>query len=110
MKSHILILLLTGLFFVPNIGNTEINNRVALMSVFEGCVEDEDPDISVGAQFDYCGCFIKEISLGMDFDELMVIGLDMLDAGEDEQKQEKILTSNRKINSYVIKCANRLYE
>ncbi len=109
MKSYVLILSLTGLFFVPNMGNTDINNRAALLQVFEGCVEDEDPDIPVGAMFDYCGCFIKEISIGMDFDELMVIGQDMLDAGEDEEKQEKILTSNRKINSYVLKCSERLY-
>ena len=87
----------------------EINNKKALMGVFEGCVEEEVPDISVGAQFDYCGCFIKEISLGMNLEEVMTLGLDM-SVEEDEKKQQNILISNRKIKKYIVKCAGKLYE
>tara|TARA_B100000886_G_C20400188_1_gene482197 strand:+ start:813 stop:971 length:159 start_codon:yes stop_codon:yes gene_type:complete len=48
------------------------------------------PDVSVRAQFDYCGCFIKEISLGMDLEEVMTLGLDIMSVEEDN----KISTKN----------------
>ena len=80
------------------------------MDVFEGCVEEEVTDLPLGAQFEYCGCYVKEISLGMDLEELMSFGLDMLSAGEDEEKREKIMLSNEKITKYVVNCASKLYE
>ena len=42
------------------------------MNVFQGCVDEScHHSVSAGAQFDYCGCFIKKVSQGMDFEELM---------------------------------------
>ena len=96
-------------FFIKN-SFAEINNKKALMDVFEGCVEEEVPDVSVGAQFNYCGCFIKEISLGMDLEEVMTLGLDIMSVEEDKKLQQKILISNRKIKKYIVKCASKLYE
>ena len=111
MKTYVPILLLTVLFLFPNQGSAEINSRKALMDVFEGCVEEEvSTDLPLGAQFEYCGCYVKEISLGMDLEEVMLFGLDMLSAGEDEEKQEKVILSNEKITKYVVKCASKLYE
>ena len=80
------------------------------MHVFEGCVEEELADVPSGAQFEYCGCFVKEISLGMNLEEVLSLGLDMLGAGEDEKQQEKILISNEKMKKYVVKCASKIYE
>tara|TARA_B100000989_G_C19410288_1_gene414045 strand:- start:36 stop:368 length:333 start_codon:yes stop_codon:yes gene_type:complete len=110
MKTYVPILLLTVLFLFPNQGSAEINSKKALMDVFEGCVEEEVTDLPLGAQFEYCGCYVKEISLGMDLEELMSFGLDMLSAGEDEEKREKIMLSNEKITKYVVNCASKLYE
>ena len=104
---------LSFLFFLllsVNGSNAEINSKKALMDVFEGCVEEDVPDVSVGAQFDYCGCFIREISLGMDLEEVMTLGLDMMSAGENKKIKEKILISNKKIKNYIVKCASKLYQ
>ena len=56
------------------------------------------------------GCFIKEISLGMDLEEVMTLGLDMMHAGENKKIQQNILISNQKIKKYIVKCASKLYE
>ncbi len=80
------------------------------MNVFHGCVDEELLDLSAGAQFDYCGCFIKVVSQGMDFEELMTLGIDVMSAGENKKKQEKIIISNQKIKKFLVKCASKLYE
>ena len=110
MKFHIpLFLLFVFLCFVKN-SFAEINSKKALMDVFEGCIEEEVPDVSVGSQFNYCGCFINEISLGMNLEEVMTLGLDIMSVGDDEKLQEKMLISNQKIKKYIVKCASKLYE
>tara|TARA_Y100000991_G_C21926170_1_gene328754 strand:+ start:753 stop:1085 length:333 start_codon:yes stop_codon:yes gene_type:complete len=110
MKNSVLIFLLFVLIYSTHQGHAEIKNKKALMNVFQGCVNEELPDVSAGAQFNYCGCFIKEVSQGMDFEELMTLGIDVMSAGENKQKQEKILISNQKIKKYIVKCASKLYE
>lgn len=110
MKNSIQFCLLFFIIFFTHQGFTEINNKKALMDVFEGCVNEDLPNVSAGAQFDYCGCFIKEVSLGMEFEELMTLGMDVMGAGENEKKAEQIFISNEKIKKYVVKCASRFYE
>ena len=109
MKYYLLLFLFVLIFSIKNVV-AEINSKKALMDVFEGCVEEEVADVSAGAQFDYCGCFIKEISLGMDLEEVMTLGLDMMRAGENKKIQQNILISNQKIKKYIVKCASKLYE
>ena len=46
----------------------------------------------------------------MYFEELMTLGIDVMSAGENKKKQEKILISNQKIKKYIVKCASKLYE
>ena len=59
------------------------------MNIFQGCVDEQLPDVSAGAQFVYCGCFIKEVSQGMDFEEFITLGIGVMSAGENKKKQEK---------------------
>ena len=110
MKNNVSIFSLFVLFFFTHQGYAEIKNKKALINVFQGFVDEELPDESAGTQFDYCGCFIKEISQGMDFEELMTLGIDVMSARENKKKQEKILISNQKIKNYIVKCASKLYE
>ena len=46
----------------------------------------------------------------MDFEELMTLGIDVMSAGENKKKQEKILISNPKIKKHIVKCSSKLYE
>ena len=110
MKKSIQFFLLFFIIFFTHQSFAEIKNKKALMEVFEGCVIEELPNVSVGAQFDYCGCFIKEVSRGMEFEELMTLSMDVMSAGENEKKREQILISNQKIKKYIVKCASKLYE
>ena len=87
----------------------EISSKAALKKVFDGCVQEEDPDIQIGNQYEYCACFIKKISLGMDLEELMVLGMDVLSA-ENEEQGERIVISNQKVKKYITKCAIKLYQ
>ena len=110
MKKSIQLFLLFFITFFTHQGFAEIKNKKALMEVFEGCVIEELPNVSAGAQFDYCGCFIKEVSRGMEFEELMILSMDVMSAGENEKKREQILISNQKIKKFIVKCASKLYE
>jgi hypothetical protein len=110
MKYSIPLFLLFGLIFSINDGIAEINNKKVLMGFFEGCMEEELPDIPVGAQFDYCGCFTKEISQGMNFEELVALGIDAISVGENEKKRVQLVLSNQKMKKYIVNCASKLYE
>ena len=110
MKSYVSLLLLTVLFFSPNEGRAEINNAKILGEVFEGCVKEEMADVPLGAQFEYCGCMVNGVSLTMNIEEILSLGLDIMSAGEDEKKQEKIALSNEKMKKYIVKCISKLYE
>ena len=110
MKIYAPLLLLNVLFFFPNQASAEINSKKALMEIYEGCIEEDVAGVPLGAQFEYCGCYVKEISLGMDLDEMLMFGADVLSAGEDEEALEKLIFSNEKIKKYVVKCATKLYE
>ncbi len=45
--------------------------------------------IKLSAQKHNCGCFIKGVSQGMDFEQLVKLGLDVMSAGVNKKKQEK---------------------
>ena len=109
MKLEKLVLFFFVMIFFSLQAKAEINSKKALMEVFEGCVEEESEGVSVGAQFEYCACVTKQISIGMDLEEVMLLGLDMM-AAKNEKEEERILISNQKVKKYVSKCAVRLYE
>ena len=110
MKNSIHFFLFFFIIFFTHHVFAEINNKKALMEVFRGCVKEDLPNVSAGAQFDYCGCLIKKISRGMEFEELMTLGMDVMSAREDKKKREKIVISNQKTKKYIAKCASKLYE
>ncbi len=78
------------------------------MEFFEGCALEETEDFSSGAQFEYCGCLVNEISLGMDIEELMSLSLDISSA--DEKEQERLIFTNKKFKKYIVKCVSKFYQ
>ncbi len=87
----------------------DIKNREALMEIFVGCIEEGNQDVQIGDQFEYCACFTKEVSLGMDLKDVVLLGLDIMEA-KNEKEEEQILISNQKVKSYITQCAIKLYE
>ena len=70
---------------------------------------EQNDGISAGAQFDYCGCIIHQVSSKMDLEEAILLGLDV--AGATNQKEEQqIILSNQKMKRIVGKCVVKLYE
>ena len=108
MKSNFIFILAFSLFHIPSVGLAEIKNKQLLMDAFQGCIREETPPgIKVGAHFEYCACFIKKTSLGMDAEEMTLLGTQIVDAKSDEEK-DRIVESSKKLNDYIKKCVVKL--
>ena len=57
MKNTLLIIIISLIFAVE--GRAEISSKKALKNLFDGCINEEVKDFSLGAQFEYCACFTK---------------------------------------------------
>ena len=108
MKSKIFTFFFIITMFFSFSVKAEINNIEVLLEFFNTCAREGDNE-KLGAQIEYCACATKKVSIGMDFEELMLLGLDMMDA-EDERDEQRILLSSQKLRKYVAACASKLYE
>lgn len=90
------------LFFLIQISSqvkSEMTERQIFTELFNGCVKDGDPNMTLGVQFEYCACIISNMSSGLTYDELMVYV-----EGLEEAK------INRKIDKFTKKCVEKVYQ
>ena len=97
----------------------QIESKVLLNSILEGCVEEEDADFSaifsVGDQIEFCGCYVNIIAKTMDAKELVKLGLDIMSEGdglneEITDAQFDILFNNEKILDGLLSCMVKVLE
>lgn len=91
----------------------EIKSKPVLEGIFEGCTSEytevEQDFISFGAHLEYCGCLTHKISTDMDLPEVMLLGIDMMSA-EDEDSEMKIMLANQKVVDFVTQCMVKVFE
>ena len=90
------------LFFLIQISfqvKSDMTERQIFTELFNGCVKDGDPNMTLGVQFEYCACIISNMSTGLTYDELMVFV-----EGSEEAKL------NRKIGKFTKKCIEKVYQ
>ena len=95
----------------------EIKSKLALEEIFMGCMEDtdavSDEDIKIGTWFEYCGCTVNKISQTMDLEEVMRLGVDLMqieDSSDYDYELSMLVLANEKMEDAVIKCAKSIYE
>ena len=111
MKKTILSIILFFFTFLSlDSAYSEITSKELLNQIFVGCVEEDTEDtFSAGQQFKYCGCAVEKISKQMEVEEVMYLGLDMLKA-ENEDERDKIIFSNDKFSTIIVQCVSDLFE
>ena len=78
---------------------SDMTERQIFTELFNGCVKDGDPNMTLGVQFEFCACTISKMSTGLSYDELMVFV-----EGREEAK------INRKIDKFTEKCVEKVYQ
>ena len=78
---------------------SDMTERQIFTELFNGCVKDGDPNMTLGVQFEYCACIMSNMSTGLTYDELMVF--------VEGREQAKI---NRKIGKFTKKCIEKVYQ
>ena len=78
---------------------SQVSDREIFTELFVGCVQEGDPNMTLGVQFEYCACIMSNMSTGLTYDELIVFV-----EGKEEAK------INRKINKFTKKCIEKVYQ
>ena len=99
MKHKLFFVILFFLIQISSQVKSEITERQIFTELFNGCVKDGDPNMTLGVQFEYCACIMSNMSTGLTYDELMVFV-----EGREEVK------INRKIGKFTKKCIEKVYQ
>ena len=99
MKYKLFLVILFFLIQIFSQVNSDMTKRQIFTELFNGCVKDGDPNMTLGVQFEYCACIMSNMSTGLTYDELMVF--------VEGREQEKI---NRKIGKFTKKCIEKVYQ
>ena len=78
---------------------SDMTERQIFTELFNGCIKDGDPNMTLGVQFEFCACTISKMSTELSYDELMVFV-----EGREEAK------INRKIGKFTKKCIEKVYQ
>ena len=84
----------------------EITSRPMLQEMFNGCIAEATDDVPLGNFYDYCGCATANIAKNMTLEEVMRIGIDVIEGGE--QKEVEIMLTNKKMKDAFLECVPRL--
>lgn len=101
------------LFLMSGTVRAEIKSKPVLESIFEGCtseyIEGQQDFFSFGAHLEYCGCLTHKISNDMKLEEVMLLGIDMMTA-KDEDEEMNIMLANQKVVDLVTQCTVKVFE
>ena len=98
MKHKLIFVIVFFLFHISSQVKSDMTERQIFTELFNGCVKDGDPNMTLGVQFEYCACIISNMSTELIYDELMVFL-----EGTEEVK------INRKIDKITKKCVEKVY-
>jgi hypothetical protein len=101
-------LLLALLIFQFPYAQSKIEDKETIMTIFDSCMSEQTSAISTGKMLEYCACYSNNISEGMDITEIMLLGMDLIAAGNDKAKAAQIALANEKIKKYLQECLTRL--
>ena len=99
MKNKLFFVIVFFLFQISSQVKSDMTERQIFTELFNGCVKDGDPNMTLGAQFEYCACIISNMSTGLTYDELIFF----VEGGEAS-------TINKKINKFAEKCIEQVYQ
>ena len=75
-----------------------MTERQIFIELFNICVKDGDPNITLGMQFEYCACIVSNMPKRLTFDELMIF----VEGREDKKLIEKSISLQKK-------CVEKVY-
>ena len=90
------------LFFLIQISSqvkSDMTERQIFTELFNGCVKDGDPNMTLGVQFEYCACIMSNMSTGLTYDELIFY----VEGGQ-------AATINQKLNKFAEQCIEQVYQ
>tara|TARA_B100000965_G_scaffold339589_1_gene307324 strand:- start:673 stop:972 length:300 start_codon:yes stop_codon:yes gene_type:complete len=99
MKSKLFLILVFFFCQISTQVQSQLTERQIFTELFVGCVQEGDPNMTLGAQFEYCACIISNMSTGLTYDELIFF----VEGGEAS-------TINKKINKFAEKCIEQVYQ
>jgi len=78
---------------------SQVSEREIFTELFVGCVQEGDPNMTLGVQFEYCACIISNMSTGLTYDELIFYVEGVQSA-----------TINQKLNKFAEKCIEQVFQ
>ena len=99
MKFKLFFVIVFFLFQFSSQVKSDMTERQIFTELFNGCVKDGDPNMTLAVQFEYCACIISKMSTKLTYDELMVFV-----EGREEAK------INRKIETFSKNCVEKVYQ
>ena len=84
---------------IPTQVQSQVTERQIFTELFVGCVQEGDPNMTLGVQFEYCACIMSNMSTGLTYDELIFYV---------EGGQTAII--NQKLNKFAEQCIEQVYQ
>ena len=78
---------------------SQVTERQIFTELFVGCVQEGDPNMTLGVQFEYCACIMSNMSTGLTYDELIFY----VEGGQ-------AATINQKLNKFAEQCIEQVYQ
>ena len=78
---------------------SQVTERQIFTELFVGCVQEGDPNMTLGVQFEYCACIMSNMSTGLTYDELIFF----VEGGQ-------AATINQKLNKFAEQCIEQVYK
>ena len=78
---------------------SDMTERQIFTELFNGCVKDGDPNMTLGVQFEYCACIISSMSTGLTYDLNENLGRI---AESNERSAESLLQIQRMMFALVV--------
>ena len=99
MQNKLFLILVFLLCQISTQVQSQVTERQIFTELFVGCVQEGDPNMTLGVQFEYCACIMSNMSTGLTYDELIFY----VEGGQ----ATKI---NKKLNKFAEKCIEQVYQ
>ena len=99
MKSKLFLIAVFLFCQISTQVQSQVTERQIFTELFVGCVQEGDPNMTLGVQFEHCACIMSNMSTGLTYDELIFY----VEGGQ----ATKI---NQKLNKFAEKCIGQVYQ
>ena len=106
--KNIFIISILYLFILPQNAQAEIDSKIFLDEIFNGCMDERLDDLPLGMHYEYCGCYVNGLSQILTVEEALRLGLDIERIGNDDEAILDLLFENEEVTNVIIECAGKI--